>query len=27
LFKIRLNVDVDDGHLVDFETYQKDYVE
>ena len=27
LFKIRLNDDVDDGHLVDFETYQKDYVE
>lgn len=27
LFKIRLNVDVDDEHLVDFETYQKDYVE
>ena len=27
LFKIRLNSDVDDGHLVDFETYQKDYVE
>ena len=27
LFKIRLNTDVDDGHLVDYETYQKDYVE
>ena len=27
LFKIRLNTDVNDGHLVDFETYQKDYVE
>ena len=27
LFKIRVNVDADDGHLVDFETYQKDYVE
>ena len=27
LFKIRLCADVDDGHLVDYETYQKDYVE
>ena len=27
LFKIRLSADVDDGHLVDYETYQKDYVE
>ena len=27
LFKIRLNPEVDDAHLVDFETYQKDYVE
>ena len=27
LIKSRLHVDVDDGHLVDFETYQKDYVE
>ena len=27
LFKIRLSTDVDDGHLVDYETYQKDYVE
>ena len=23
LFKIRLSADVDDGHLVDYETYQK----
>lgn len=27
LLKIRLNADVDDGHLVDYVTYQKDYVE
>ena len=27
LLKIRLSADVDDGHLVDYETYQKDYVE
>ena len=27
LFKIRLSADVDDGHLVDYETYQKDYIE
>jgi glycine cleavage system H lipoate-binding protein len=28
LFKIRLSdADVEDGHLVDHETYQKDYVE
>ena len=27
LFKIRLSADVDDEHLVDYETYQKDYVE
>lgn len=27
LFKIRLNSTIDDSHLVDYETYQKDYVE